>query len=92
MVHMLAICMLVHGMAAMTEINWGSSVRGKEEQAAVSLRGDLHWCDCWVTPEQQEEEQEEEEEKEVEEVTECRCKGSGLLDVPDNLHPNVQAL
>ena len=88
MVHMLAICMLVHGMAAMTEINWGATVRAKDEQAAASLRGDLQWCDCWNTTEQQE----EEEEKEVEEVTECRCKGSGLLDVPDNLHPGVQAL
>lgn len=85
---MLAICMLVHGMAAMAEINWGAIVRTKDEQAAASLRGDLQGCDCWNTTEQQE----EEEEKEVEEVTECRCKGSGLLDVPDNLQPGVQAL
>jgi hypothetical protein len=90
MVHMLAICMLVHGMAAMTEINWGATMRAKDEQAAVSLKGDLQWCDCWNTAEQQEEEKEEE--KEVEDVTECRCKGSGLLDVPGNLHPGVQAL
>jgi hypothetical protein len=88
MVHMLAICMLVQGLAAMTEIEWGATVRAKDEQAAVSLRVDLKSCDCWKTTEQQQ----EEEEKEVEEVTECRCKGSGLLDVPDNLHPGVQAL
>ena len=86
MVHMLAICMLVHGMAAMTEIDWGATERAKDEQATVSLSGDLQWCDCWNTTEQQE------EEKEVEEVTECRCKGSGLLDVPDDLHRGVQAL
>ena len=83
---MLAICMLVHGMAAMTEIDWGATVRTKDEQASVSLGGDLQWCDCWKTTEQQE------EEREVEDVTECRCKGSGLLDVPDKLHPGVQAL
>ena len=83
---MLAICMLVHGMAAMTG---GARGRAKDEQAAVSLKGDLQSCDCWNTAEQQEE---EEEEKEVEEVTECRCKGSDLLDVPGNLHPGVQAL
>lgn len=85
---MLAICMLVHGMAAMTETDWGATVLAKDEQEAVSLKGDFQWCDCWNTTEQQE----EEEDKEVEEVTECRCKGSGLLDVPDNLHPGVQAL
>lgn len=72
----------------MTEIELGATVRAKDELAAVSLTGDLKWCDCWNTTEQQE----EEEEKEVEEVTECRCKGSGLLDVPDNLQPGVQAL
>jgi hypothetical protein len=25
-------------------------------------------------------------------VVECRCKGSGLLEVPSNLHTGVQAL
>jgi hypothetical protein len=87
MVHMLVICMLVHGMAAMRESDWGATVSAKDKQAAVNFRGDLHWCDCWNTTEQ-----EEEEEKEVEEVVECRCKGSDLLDVPNNLPPGVQAL
>jgi hypothetical protein len=89
MVHMLAICMLVHGMAAMTEINWGATVRAKDEQAAVSLRGDPQGCHCWNTREHQ---AEEEEEKEIEEVVECRCKGSGVLDVSDKLQSGVQAL
>ena len=85
---MLAICMLVHGMAAMTETDWGATERAKDEKAAVILKGDRRWCDCWNTTEQQV----EEEEKDVEEVAECRCKGSGLMDVPDDLHPRVQAL
>lgn len=85
---MLAICMLVHGMAAMTEFDWGATARAKDEQAAVSLRCDPQWCcSCWNTTEQQ-----EEEEKEVEEVIECRCKGSDVLDVPDDLEIGVQAL
>ena len=86
MVHMLAICMLVHGMAAMTEIDLGPTVHAKDEQASVIPSVEPQGCDCWNTTEQHE------EEKGVEKVTECRCKGSGLLDVPDNLHRGVQAL
>lgn len=93
---MLAICMLVHGMAAMTDTNWGAAVLAKDEQAATSLRSDLQWCDCWNTTEQQVEgeegEEEEEKEVEVEEVAECRCKGSDLLYVPEDIHPGLQAL
>lgn len=85
---MLVICMLVHGMAAMRENEWGATARSKDEQAALSRRSDK-CCDCWNTTEQ---EQEEEVEKEVEEVVECRCKGPDLLDVPSELHPDVQAL
>jgi hypothetical protein len=87
MVHILVICMLVHGVAAMRETDWGATVRAKDEQASVSIKDDLQWCDCWNTTGE-----EEEEENEVEEVVECRCKGSGLLEVPSNLHTGVQAL
>jgi hypothetical protein len=45
----------------------------------MTFSGDFWWCDCWNTTEE-------------EAVVECRCKGTGLLDVPDNLYANVQAL
>jgi hypothetical protein len=96
MVHMLAICMLVHGMAAMTDTTWGAAVLAKDEQAATSPRSDPQGCYCWNTTEQQvvreEGKDEEEKEVEVEEVADCRCKGSDLLYVPEDIHPSLQAL
>jgi hypothetical protein len=73
------ICLLVHGMAAMKESDWSATTRADNEQAAMTLSSESWWCDCWNTTEQ-------------EEVLECRCKGVGLLDVPNNLHSGVQTL
>jgi hypothetical protein len=78
---MAVLCMLVHGMAAMTESDWSARVRANDEQAAMTFSGEFWWCDCWNTTEDEEEE-----------VVECRCKGAGLLEVPRNLDPGVQAL
>jgi hypothetical protein len=68
-------------MAAMMTSDWSATVRANEEQASMTLSGEFWWCDCWNTTEGEEEE-----------VVECRCKGAGLLEVPDNLHSDLQAL
>ncbi|XP_033608899.1 transforming growth factor beta activator LRRC33-like [Cryptotermes secundus] len=80
MLHMAVMCILVHGMAAMTS-DWSATIRAKDEQAAMTFSGEFWWCDCWNTTAD-----------EGEEMAECRCKGAGLLDVPNNLHSGVQAL
>lgn len=80
MLQMAVMCILVHGMAAMTS-DWGATIRAKDEQAAMTFNGEFWWCDCWNTTE-----------AEGGEMVECRCKGAGLLDVPNNLHSGVQAL
>jgi hypothetical protein len=79
MIHMAVICILAHGIVAMTESDWGATVRSGNEQAAMTFSGDFWWCDCWNMTEE-------------EEAVECRCKGIGLLDVPENLYTGVQAL
>jgi hypothetical protein len=72
-------CILAHGTIAVTESEWGSAVRPSTEHATMTFSGEFWWCDCWNTTEE-------------EAVVECRCKGTGLLDVPDNLYASVQAL